>query len=348
MSSVHEILKTDETLWHLFTGRHEYDFQDGDYRTATSKVHRNDIGIPAVSAFLSSRGFTPDYPENKRFAVCLTHDVEELYPPLTHAIASALSQLSSADLKGLAATLFWKNKGKEFSPYRNFDAVMALERKYGAISSFYFLAQRLDVLRFRYDVEDVENEIASIVDNGCEVGLHGGYYSYNNLRELSREKKRLEKVLGKAVTGCRNHYLRFKVPDTWELLAQAGFKYDTTFGYARALGFRNGMCHPFVPFNLRTNAQIDILELPLIIMDGALFSNVRSFSSAWEVSKRLIDVVERYNGVLTILWHNYVFCSPFWKKWTRLYEMILQYCSEKGAWMTSGENMYVWWRNNGC
>jgi hypothetical protein len=38
----------------------------------------------------------------------------------------------------------------------------------------------------------------------------------------------LESVLEKEVVGFRNHFLRFRIPDTWELLSKAGFKYDTT------------------------------------------------------------------------------------------------------------------------
>lgn len=60
------------------------------------------------------------------------------------------------------------------------------------------------------------------------------------LKILKKKKRRLEEVLGKKVVGYRNHYLRFRVPDTWELLSKAGFKYDTTFGYSDCAGFRNG------------------------------------------------------------------------------------------------------------
>ena len=49
--------------------------------------------------------------------------------------------------------------------------------------------------------------------------------------------------------GYRNHYLRFKLPETWKYLADAGFEYDTTLGYSNALGYRNGMCHPFRPYD---------------------------------------------------------------------------------------------------
>jgi len=86
---------------------------------------------------------------------------------------------------------------------------------------------------------------------------------------------KLEKVLGKKIVGYRNHYLKFKVPETWGLPKEAGFKYDTTLGYADCVGFRNGMCHPFKPFDLNINSYINILEIPLIIMDRTLFDYMK-------------------------------------------------------------------------
>jgi peptidoglycan/xylan/chitin deacetylase (PgdA/CDA1 family) len=243
----------------------------------------------------------------------------------------------------LKGQLFWRYKGKENSPYWNFKEIMQLEEKYGAKSSFYFLAIDRDIRRFRYNIEDLENELGFIVDKGWEVGLHGGYYAYNSLEEMEKEKRRLEKVLGKDVIGYRNHYLRFKVPDTWELLAKAGFKYDTTFGYEDIVGFRNGMCHPFEPFNLNSNKEINILEIPLIIMDGALFGSAKSFEEAWETTRRLIDTVEKYKGVITLLWHSNNFNCAFRDKFIKLYEKILKYCYDKNAWMTSGNAIWRWW-----
>ena len=113
-----------------------------------------------------------------------------------------------------------------------------------------------------------------IIDRGWEVGLHGGHTAYLNAQEMKIKKERLEKVTHQPVLGYRNHYLRFKVPDTWEYLSKAGFQYDTTLGYADCAGFRNGMCHPFRPFNLNTNHEIDILEIPLTVMDGSLESDL--------------------------------------------------------------------------
>jgi len=129
------------------------------------------------------------------------------------------------------------------------------------------------------------------------------------------------------------------VPDSWEILEKAGFEYDTTLGYPDTVGFRNGMCHPFQPYNLRTGAETRIMEIPMVIMDGTLFDSVRSYDEAWEMAKRLIDAVADCQGVLTLNWHTNNFNCPFRSSWPRLYEKILAYCHKREAWMTSGEKI---------
>ena len=287
-----------------------------------------------------------EYPENKKFAVCLTHDVDDIYPPLSHTFISTAHCVKKLNAKELNQQISWKFKGMEKSPYLNFKEIIKLEEKYDAKSSFYFIATEKDPVRFRYNIEDIESELGFIVDSGWEVGLHGGYYAYNCFDTILKEKNRLEKVLGKDVIGYRNHYLRFDMLNTWELLAKAGFKYDTTFGYNDMVGFRNGMCHPFKPFNLNLNKEINILEIPLIVMDGALFSSCSSIEHAWDMTKNLIDTVEKYNGILTILWHNNVFNYPPKDAWRKFYERILAYVYQKDAWVTSGEDILKWWEND--
>ena len=218
-----------------------------------------------------------------------------------------------------------------------FTQIIDLERKYGAKSSFYFLALDKGNCDFSYSINELNEELKAIIDNGWEVGLHGGSEAYNNLNEIKKEKEGLENVIGGKVIGYRNHFLRFKVPTTWEILKEAGFKYDTTFGYADCVGFRNGMCHPFKPFNLTTNQETDIWEIPLTIMDGTLAGYMKlDMQGAWDITQKLVDTVERYNGVMTILWHNTSMVGEMGK----FYERILRYCSERHAWMTSAEEIW--------
>lgn len=328
-----ELLRQNEELFDLFARREEYNsplldiYQRFPYYLSSNK----NILEPAVSKFLMEKGFKPEYPEGKKFAVCLTHDIDSIVFSRYEIIQQFISRQPQNALKKLFYNINLKS-----NPRCNFREIIELEKKYEAKSSFYFMPIDKGSFDFNYKVEDLEHELGIIGDSGWEVGLHGGYEAYDNLDKIKIEKKRLERVLGKKVIGYRNHYLRFKVPVTWEILSKAGFKYDTTLAYAGCVGFRNGMCHPFKPFNLITNKQIDILEIPLTLMDTTLSNYMRlDLQGSWKIAKLLIDTVEIYNGIITVLWHNTSMIGDNLK----LYEKILKYCYEKGAWMTSGEEI---------
>ena len=326
-----EMLKSNERLWDLFTKKEEYSpLLLDEYQRFPYYLSRfRNVFKPEVSDFLIQNGLKVQYPNGKKFAVCLTHDIDLVYSPILKLGYEIKLSLPKLHIR--------------ISSLRNFEQIMGLEKKYGAKSSFYFLAFDKGDLDFNYRIGELEDWLGKIIDNGWEVGLHGGHKAYNNLDEIKKQKERLENVIGKKVIGYRNHLLKFKVPTTWELLKEAGFKYDTTFGYNDCVGFRNGMCHPFKPFNLNTNDYIDILEIPLTIMDSTFDYYMRlSMKNEWEITKRLIDTIEKLNGVLTILWHN----TNMVDEMLEFYEEILRYCHKRNAWMTSAEEIWKWWDKN--
>lgn len=339
-----EILKQNRELFDLFTRREEYSsFLLDRYQRFPYYLSRyRNILEPQVSKFLIENGLKVEYPEGKKFAACLTHDIDVVNSPKFFGIYNAAVSLMHGQIKNALKMPFYKIN-KKWNPWWNFKEIMALEEKYGAKSSFYFLALNKEDLDFNFEIEDLEHEIGDIADNGWEVGLHGGHEAYYNLDEIKKEKQRFEKVTGRKAIGYRNHFLKFKVPTTWELLNKADFKYDSTFGYADCVAFRNGMCHPFKPFDLDTNKEIDILEIPLTIMDCTLFEYMKlDIDEAWKLTKVLIDAVERYNGIITILWHNTYMVDEK----LNFYKSILKYCSEKNAWMTSGEEIWKLWNED--
>jgi peptidoglycan/xylan/chitin deacetylase (PgdA/CDA1 family) len=247
----------------------------------------------------------------------------------------SVRSLMKGDIKS-GLTLPLARLNKSWNPLWNFRETMAVEEKYGARSTFFFMATHRDPYDKIYSIDDLKGEMGNILDKGWDIGLHGGYYSYDNLGSILDEKRSLEQALGKKVTGYRNHFLRFTVPDTWRLLEKAGFKYDSTLGYADQIGFRNGMCHPFRPYDLKEGRWLGITEIPLAAMADTLFNYMMlDYGRSWDAIKTLIDTVEKNRGVMTILWHNYQMGGECLK----LYEKILGYCNEKGALMTSAENI---------
>jgi len=343
-------MKERTEIWNLFTRKEEYNSNNLDEhgRFLYKFSSYRDVMYPRVSAYLRERGFHTEYPDDKKFAINLTHDIDDVYVAWPHIVFSAIFFPKYRNTK-LLYNMIRGSISKRNSPYLNFRDIIKIEEKYDAKSSFYFLSTDKDILRFRYKIEDLKEEITYIIDKNFEIGLHTGYYSFNDLKEIKKEKKEIEEITGKKIIGVRNHFLRFKIPDSWELLAKAGFKYDTTFGYPDMIGFRNGLCHPFKPFNLNKNKSIDILEIPINIMDITLFDYMKtSLKETWENVKKLIDVTEKFNGVLTILWHNTTFALPYRKKdGMRLYEKILKYGTNKNAWITNSEEVWKYYRKSG-
>ncbi len=300
-----DILKQDADVWDRFTRKEECEACDRDRhdRFPHYRSRHRDVFVPRASQMLVESGFQCEYPESQPFAVCLTHDIDTVYYPLLSKGFEIVKALKNGDLSR-AGQIIPQLRSKK-RPGWNFKEIADLEEAYGTRSSFYFLTLEKGDEGYAYAIEDLEQEMCTLQDRGWEVGLHGGFEAYRDLGSLKREKQNLEKVLNRKVTGYRNHYLKFRVPDTWELLEKAGFQYDTTLGYSDCIGFRNGMCHPFRPFNLKTNREMEILEIPLMLMDRTLIQYMQlTMEQAWDQTERLLETVEQYHGTINILWHN--------------------------------------------
>ena len=340
------LLKSDPDLWRLFTKAEEYAPRTLDryQRFPYSFSRHRSVLRPWVSEFLVHKGLRVQLPYERRFAVCLTHDIDIVYFSLLMSALEALRALREGRVSKSMKILLGRAI-KRLNPLWNFSTIMSMEEKYGAKSTFYLLSLKPSDLEFNYLVGDLTHEVSTIIDKGGEIGLHVGPDAWNDLNAIAEQKASLEKVVGKRLVGCRIHRLKFEVPMTWGLLQRAGFSYDATFGYADCAGFRNGMCHPFKPFNLQTGMPIDILEVPLNVADYILDWRMQlDPAGAWDITRQLIDAVEKCRGILTILWHNNTYMID---DKSRLYEKILKYCHEKKAWMTSGEDIWKWWEKQG-
>lgn len=290
--------------------------------------------------------------EGKSFAVCLTHDVDEImktYQWITYPIRFARER----DFKRLyyqIISFLYKIKGKE--PYWTFKNVLDIESDHHVKSTFFFLNETgkvklLDKKTWRhagrrYSLNDpkVSGIIKELHYNGWDIGLHGSFYSYNNYKRIHNEKEALEAVLGSNVFGIRQHNLNLNIPETWLYQEKAGLEYDTTLGFNDCIGFRWGTCFPFQPFYAQENRALNILEIPLIIEDLPFFR----YHNPWEEFLKILEEVEKHGGVLTLLWHHSVFNKYEFPGWSDAYEKIIEYCKKKNAWITSAREISNWWR----
>lgn len=158
---------------------------------------------------------------------------------------------------------------------------------------------------YTFDDQQLQSEIHRIQDYDFEIGLHPSYDSYDDYEKLMSEKRKLEQNIRQDIKLVRQHYLRFKVPLTWQIQLQAGFKADFSLGYPEVEGFRCGTCHPFHPYDLINKEEMRILEIPLIVMDRTFMTYRKmkpkqAFKRISEIYRRCLSV----NGTFSLLWHN--------------------------------------------
>lgn len=286
---------------------------------------------------------------DKDFAVCLTHDVDavkkyKVYPPLLTIGSLALRH---KDLRRIFATIvdyFRAKLGKD--PYDNFSYIMNLENKYGFKSSFYFGSGGNTKYDTSYSTNDsyIISLIKTLQEEGFEIGIHPSFNSYNNFQMLRLEKERLGKASGKAVLGGRQHYLRWKTPDTWGILEKVGLRYDTTLSFADREGFRSGICFPYKPFDITQNRILDIWELPLTVMDASLFDYQNlSPEEGFQRIKNLVHVTKKYHGVFVLLWHNSSLNDLKLLGSIEIYERTMEYLRRQNVFNETAIGIIDWW-----
>lgn len=302
-----------------------------------------DVYKPVLAEELHKRGFRAVYKGDKKYAVCFSHDIDFLYElkNSNSYFISFLQDLKRGHVRNAVHNGMSVIKPQPKSEW-DIRRLIDIEEKNSIRSSYYFLALDKGEEDQNYMLQEVQKYFSILEDMGCEIGLHGGHSAFNNADKLKKEKEILEQHYGKKVVGYRNHYLRFINPLTWEILINLGFKYDTTYGLAETPGYRNGMCYPFRPFHPGQNTFMDILEVPLLVMDVSFFKYLNlDVVNAYALYKIIHNQVKALNGVLTIVWHNNCLDGEHGQLYTKI---ISDVCKDEECWVTTTSDITDWWK----
>ncbi len=308
----------------------------------------------------------PPVPAGYDFMACLTHDVDftgirehKFDHTLLGFIYRALFGSLSSAVKGkLPLSRMFENWKAVFSLplvylgvvedfWLEFDRYAQIEKDLG--STFYFIPFK-DVpgvtnlgaapkrRAAKYDVGKIQGQLRQLVEQGCEVGLHG-IDSWQDRQKARMEAKRICDFSGQSEVGARMHWLYFS-EDSPKILEDAGLPYDSTYGYNDAIGFRGGTAQAFCP----TSANV-LLELPLGIQDTALFYPSRmnlSETEALDSCKHLIEFMSMFGGALTINWHTRSL-SPE-RLWGEFYARLLEEIQKHRVWFGTARQITTWFR----
>lgn len=295
------------------------------------------------------------WPLGHTHAIVLSHDVDDAGRFTLYQAARLLRRgLAQKAPRGLARGFYFAARrlghglGHDVDPYWNFDKLMRLEDDHSFRSTFFFTAEAGSVRRdppYEVGAAHMRELLARLAGAGWEIGLHGSFQSYRSATRLERERQKLFEITGSTISGVRQHYLRLSIPETFHAQAQAGFVYDSTVGYRGGIGFRSGAAFPFYLFDPRTDEVLPLLELPLTVMDGALFWALDlTLDDAVSRTVKLLDMIEREEGLAVLLWHQRAWHERKYPGWGLAYETVLEHLERTpGAWVATGAQVAEWW-----
>jgi len=267
------------------------------------------------------------------YSLCLSHDVDnpfELKPFKPKKwLRRMLGDVYARHNLGLSSSLFVNGCLAALNlPYSDrldtFDWLMDQSEKAGVKSAFYFICGH-SASDPRYDVKSsyMRDLIRKILARGHEIGLHPSYDTYLNPVKLNQEFNNLKNILCEEgisdSIGGRQHYLRWRAPDTWQHWSDVGMSYDSTLGYADHVGFRCGTCYEYSVFNVHTRKALKLREKPLVAMECSLFASnymaVKSQTDIYLLLKTLSDRCKLFSGKFAVLWHNDQLLSELHQKY---------------------------------
>jgi hypothetical protein len=190
----------------------------------------------------------------------------------------------------------------------------------------------------KYDLLKIKEEVFDLCNQGCEIGLHG-IDAWQDPDQGRAERNRISAITQQSALGVRIHWLYFSNHSP-KALENAGFLYDSTFGYNEAIGFRAGTAQVF-----RMAGASNLLELPLNIQDTALFYPDRMNlceAEAMEACRQLMHHMAKVGGVLTVNWHTRSL-SPE-RLWGTFYQALLAEMRKYRVWFGTGKQILSWFR----
>ncbi|MCA1762640.1 MAG: hypothetical protein ABR574_12575 [Cryomorphaceae bacterium] len=254
------------------------------------------------------RFFNPELKRTDRKYTCtFTSDIDELRKwkkpkRLFESVYLHLSRLhfgkAYADVRNYLNAYF--HIKRDF--YNNLDYLV---REANGVNTIFYLKTGYSHPRHdknRYKLEDYAAELNYAAGRGVKFGIHPNYDTYLNPEKLREDIHELQLYLNDPVSRVRQHYLRFSVPETWKIQANANLLEDSTMIFSHRGGFRNGVCYSFPVFDFKANRELGMFESPVLLMETA-YSKV-GYDQLIEDANRLVSQVEKYKGNFVFLWHN--------------------------------------------
>ena len=301
----------------------------------------NMLDKPLVNIWAMELGniLTAIYPDlqlkKKSFTFIPTYDVDAAWSYKNKGIFRTVAS-SARDILNLDFQEFKKRWrvifGKTNDPFDTFDYQLQLQKELNLHPLYFILCGEYDLNDKNISLRNTnfQNLIKRLGDY-AKVGIHPSYNSYLNKEKVNTEIQHLSKVLNREITTSRQHFLRLRLPLSYQILLDHDITDDYTMGYATLTGFRAGIADTFRFFDLEHDNVTNLNIHPFAVMDGTLRDYLDlNIEEAYDKTTKLIQEVKNVNGTFILLWHNETLSDEKrWTGWKALYRRILDYALNK-------------------
>jgi hypothetical protein len=159
-----------------------------------------------------------------------------------------------------------------------------------------------------------------------KIGIHPSWQSNVKKSVLESEMEWLAEMSGiQHITISRQHYIKFSLPKTYRVLAEAGIENEYSMGYGNINGFRASVASSFFWYDLEKEVQASLQIHPFCFMDAnSYYEQKQTAEQAYEELMHYYNACKNVNGTLITIWHNnFLGTAPEFKGWKAVYEKFI-------------------------
>ncbi len=292
----------------------------------SSTAFKNDfLDIPLVNAWLVqlinclNRKFNTHL-KLPEFKFIPTYDVDMAWSYRYKGVARNIAGF----LKKPSLDRIRVNLGLQVDPFDSFPFINTLHER---LNPIYFILVANSTSRLDKNIsphQPAMRKLISSLSGKYQIGLHPSWASNSAPGVLEMEKKLLEEYSG-AIDSSRQHYLRFRLPETYRELISAGILNEYSMGYGTINGFRASISTSFLWYDLELEQETPLRIHPFCFMDAnSHFEQGQGIEESFSELLEFMETCKRFHCRMITIFHNHFLgtASEF-RGWQELYSKFI-------------------------
>ena len=247
--------------------------------------------------------------------------------PLSRAVGATLKDLLRGAF-GATIDRWLVRAAMREDPYLQAVRVVADQQPLLDRALFFYLVKGNGVHDHAASVDHEGYRKSLVSASSCgSLGLHPSYGTSVATGAIAEERDRLSGIAGFPVRATRQHFLRWRLPQTLRELEALGFTEDHTLGFSDRVGFRASTCTPFLWYDLQQERESALMLHPFAAMDSALIEQMH-LAPAAVVDRMCVlgDLVRAVSGEFVTVWHDrYLSGYGEFAPWPSVFEQVVQH-----------------------